>query len=220
VAFQTSYQRDTVRVSDTLIPGNSNSDSPVEFDICPAWGADIARIKSIIYATLGLAQDGDWSPEVQANVIEAFGTGGAAFVNTVERIRNLTVPAVAALRAGLITELPKSVKPGDQAPTPDHEAPFPITNGTQFAKVCGGMLPIALEIAFAIGKLDGAKADARFFGQPSGSGETATGKKAGRSTAGIVPRLPRRRVTAGKGGRKGRTGGNTPTQTGGSTTGT
>jgi hypothetical protein len=36
-----------------LVPGNNVADDPVEFDLAPAWGPDLARIRSIITASPG-----------------------------------------------------------------------------------------------------------------------------------------------------------------------
>lgn len=190
MAFQVPYSTDTVRIPDALIPGNENSDNPVEFDIAPAWGPDTARLKSIVMASAGLVDDsgvGQWSPDVQAAVIGGFTTGAPAFVNTVLAIRGLTVPARMALRAGLIAVL----TPGQ---TPD--TPIPVLTGADFARLAGALTAQAMFVAMKIISLTGKQdIDPRFFVQPSGSGGIGTPSQPP-TTAASVRRTSRRRATA------------------------
>lgn len=177
-----------------VIPGNQSAANPVSFDLAPAWGPDLARIRSIITASIGLVQEAEWSPSIQAAVIAAFESGAPAFVNTVEAVRGLTVPAVMALRAGLIRELPKV--PGTN--NPDDTAQVPITSGFDFSRICGAVPAMALHVAMKIMEIsEKAEVDPRIFAQPSGSGGTGTPA----ATATTVPSAPatsRRRGTAGK----------------------
>lgn len=197
MSHQIPYHRDTFRPLSDLVPGNETSDNPVEFDLAPAGGGDLARLKSVVFATTGLVQDGSWTPEVQEAVIRAFETGAPAFVNTVESIRGLTIPAALALRVGIIQELPKHVPPGKAQVEPNPEAPIPVVSGLGFAKICGFVPLMAFHVAMKLVALSG-KAEAidpRFFGQPSGSGGPGTAE-ATNTTAGSVRRRSRRRGTA------------------------
>lgn len=197
MSYQIPYHRETVRPVNDVIPGNTQSDNPVEFDIAPAWGADLARIKSVVFASMGLITEAGWTPELQAAVIGSFETGAAAFVNTVEAIRGLTVPAVMALRAGLISELPRRVPDGGTEPIQDPNAPIPITTGVAFSRICGAVSPMALHVAMKIADLSNrANMDPRFFAQPSGSGIPAMERQTG-LTATSAPKRSRRRGTAG-----------------------
>lgn len=188
MAFTAPYQTDTVRIPNQLIPGNETSDSPVEFDIAPAWGPDLARLKSLVVACSGLIQDQDWSPRMQEAVIKGFETGAPAFVNTVTAIRNLAVPMRMALRAGILGSPPKGTTP---------DSPVPITTGEEFSHVCGALTGTGLLVAMKIVTLSGKnELDPRFFAQPSGSGGVGTRRRT-TTTAGSAPRTPRRRGTAG-----------------------
>ncbi len=181
-----------------LIPGNDAADNPVEFDLAPAWGPDLARIRSIVTASIGLTQDAEWSAQIQNMVIAAFETGAPAFVNTVEAVRGLTIPAAMALRAGLIQEMPKV--PGTL--TPDYDQHVPVTSGLAFSKICGAVPAMALIVAMKIMEISAkTEVDPRFFVQPSGSGATAM-PAATATGAGSAPSTSRRRGTAGKGSRK------------------
>lgn len=195
MAYHAIYQPDTFRPQ----VGNDSTENPLEFDIVPAWGADLARVKSIVYSSMGLSQDQDWSPETQRAVGAAFEGGAVMFVNTVTAIRGLTVPAAMALRAGLIIELPFRVAPGQSEPQPDPQAPIPVTTGLQFSKLAGALVVIAFEVAMAIGKLsDRANLDPRFFGRPSGSGGRGPANQEATTTAGTAPRGRKNSGTAGR----------------------
>lgn len=157
MAFKLSYRTTTFRPSDELIPDNSKSPTPVEFDLAPAEGVDLARIKSVIVSTAGISADG-WSSAVQDAVIRSFETSAAAFVNTIERVRNLTIPAAMAQRVGL--------------PVPEGVTEIPINNGLAFTRVClfPEILPLSMQLAAEILKLTNSlTVDPRLFAQPSGS---------------------------------------------------
>lgn len=188
MAFTIPYSTETVRVPNFLIKGNETADAPVEFDIAPAWGADMARIKSVVVASAGLSSDEEWSPGVQNAVIKAFETGGSAFVNTVLAIRNLSIPMRMAIRAGIISA------PAAGAAV---DTPVPIVNGEQFSRIAGAIAGQAFWLAMKIVHLSGKQEiDPRFFVQPSGSGGQGTsGRRT--TTAGSAPKTSRRRGTAG-----------------------
>ena len=201
MAYQVPYTRDTFRIPNTVIPGNEQSDNPVEFDLAPAWGSDMARIRSMIQATVGLVTENGWTPEIQDSVLKSFDTGAGAFVNTVEAIRGLTIPAAAAVRAGLLDKVPTHVPAGKTEAVPYPDAPFAITDGVAFSRVAGGMTVLALIVAMKIADLSqtAEKAlDPRLFVQPSGSG--GPGMPSGTNgTADSARRPSRRPGTAGKG---------------------
>jgi|WetSurMetagenome_2_1015567.scaffolds.fasta_scaffold391643_2 hypothetical protein len=182
--FNVPYSTDTIRIPNVLAPGNETSDSALEFDIAPAWGADLARLKSIVIALTGTADDrdlnsGNWSPEIQKAVIQAFETGAPAFINTVTAIRNLAVPGRMALRAGLVTAI-----------DPKNDQPVAVKTGEAFSRICGHseLTGIALFLALKIVTLSGQQnIDPRFFVQPSGS---------------ISPGMPEQKTSSVNGARK------------------
>lgn len=187
------------RPLNALVPGNDVADNPLEFDLAPAWGPDLARIRSIITASLGLSQEADWSDQVQQVVISSFEHGAPAFINTIEAIRGLTIPAGMARRAGLITDANMPVKPGTKQV--DADAPVAVTTGYQFSRICGALPAIALHVATKIAEIS-QKAegiDPRFFAQPSGSGGNGM-QAATAGTAASARRTPRRRGTAANAG--------------------
>lgn len=197
MSYQIPYHRTTFRPVNDLLPGNQDTDNPVEFDLAPAAGADLARIKSVVYATLGLVQGDAWTPDVQEAVIRAFDTGAPAFVNTVEAIRGLTIPAALALRVGIIQELPKHVPPGKSSLEPNPEAPVPVVSGLGFSKICGFVPAMALHVAMQIAEISQKTeaVDPRFFGLPSGSGGPGTQDQKA-STAGNARRRSKGKGTA------------------------
>lgn len=199
MAYDIPYHRHpNFRPVDDLIAGNSNADNPVEFDLVPAWGADLARIRSIVHASMGLVQGAEWGDDIQRSVIASFGHGAPAFINCVEAIRGLTVPAAMGLRAGLIQELP--MVPGTTTPNPTMK--IPVTTGLAFSKVCGAVAAMALHVAMKIAEISAqgdAIQDGRFFVQPSGSGPTGTPAPSPTTAAAASP-TSRRRGTAGKRG--------------------
>jgi hypothetical protein len=201
MAWHVPYTRHTFRPVNDILPGNEHADHPVEFDIVPAWGGDLARIKSIVFASTGLIQERVWSPDVQEAVIKAFDTGGPAFIDTVTAVRGLTIPSIMAVRAGLILDPPTKVLENGQT-VPDHDAPHAILNGLAFSRICGALPAMALHVASEIAKIsDKAEQamDPRFFKQPSGSSSAATGAKGRGSNATTARRTSRRRGTAASG---------------------
>ena len=176
--YQVPFKAGKYRAPNAAIPGNESSNTPVEIDFVPAGGEDLARLKSITYATLAVGGPlTDWSPDMQEATIRAFRTGGAMFVNTVTGIRNLTIPALMAKHIGLLPDLPTKADPANPtARIPDPDAPFQVTTGLQFSAVASYMPALAFGLAVEIQQLslivNGV--DSRFFGQPSGSGAAAT----------------------------------------------
>lgn len=196
-----SYHRDTYRPGPDVIPGNDRADNPVEFDLVPAEGADLARIKSILVATSGLTSDVTWSPEMQAAVIAAFESGATCYVNTITAIRGLTVPAVMAVRVGIITadQVPVHQPAGATAPVANLDAPIAILNGFAFSRICGfsEVLVLAMMVAAELVKLSNrTTVDPRFFAQPSGSLPTGTPGQGADSTATPAPSAPASSGTA------------------------
>lgn len=190
MAFKLSYRTTTYRPSDDLIPDNSRAAVPVEFDLAPAEGVDLARIKSVIVSNAGLSADG-WSSAVQDAVIRSFETAGAAFVNTIERVRGLTIPVGMAQRVGL--------------PVPEAVTEIPILNGLAYTRVClfPEMLPLSFQLAAEILKLTNSlTVDPRLFVQPSGLQQPATASQGADSSATPVPSTPAGNGTAGSGTRK------------------
>jgi hypothetical protein len=170
---------------DAVLKGNSTSPTPVVFHLSPAGGADLARIKSIIVATIGLTSMGDWSPETQQSVISSFTSGESLYDRTVDLIENLTIPAPLARKVGIPVDPPTLEK-------------VPVTTGAQFTKIAGYVSSLALLVAFEIAKLSREldELDPRFFEQPSGSISPATPARTS-GTAGRVGRRRGKRATAG-----------------------
>src|SRR4051794_29749338 len=101
------YSTATLVIPDVFIPGNEASQTPVKFDLEPAWGPDLARLKSVIFAVAAVTSSREWDAQTQDAVIRAFATGRAAFGNAVSKVHNLFVPARMAWKGGLLTEEPK-----------------------------------------------------------------------------------------------------------------
>src|SRR5262245_5917238 len=137
VAYRIPFHQETF-IPESSIAENRSNDRPVAFELSMAAGPDHARLKSILFATMGLLNTGEtgWSPEMQAAVAEAFRNGPQLFTNTVGRIDNLTAPAALCRRLSM----PISDKAKD-------EDDIPITDGYQFAKVAPYMPSLALEVA-------------------------------------------------------------------------
>ncbi len=197
MAFKLSYRTSTYRPTDDLIPDNSKAAQPVEFDLAPAEGVDLARIKSVIVSNAGLTADG-WSSSVQDAVIRSFETAAAAFVNTIDKVRGLSIPPAMAQRVGL--------------PIPEGATEVPIVNGLGFTRVClfPEMLPLSFQLAAEILKLTNSlTVDPRLFAQPSGSLQPATADQGADSNAAGAPGTSDGKGTAAsrarKGGRKGGT---------------
>lgn len=162
MAFQLSYRTSTFRPSDDLIPNNSQAAIPVEFDLAPAEGPDLPRIKSVIVSSAGLTADG-WSSTMQDTVIRSFETASAAFINTITAVRGMTIPVAMAARVGL--------------PVQEGATEVPIVNGLGFTRVClfPEMLPLSFQLAAEILKLTNSlTVDPRLFAQPSGLQQPAT----------------------------------------------
>lgn len=190
MAMHVVFKENTYRIPDDFLPGNSTSDDPVEFDLEPAWGADLARIKSITYACIGVTQPGDWTPDTQQAVAAAFEHGAAGFIRTIREVRGLTVDPKVARRANLITN-------EQLAQLQKTQQPFRVSTGAHYAAICGTLIATSILVAKEIAVLtDGAERDMdpRFFKQPSGSGGTVTEEK---TPAG--PATTARRRTRGRG---------------------
>jgi hypothetical protein len=173
MATHLRYTRHTFIVPDEVLPGNSTDAHPVRFHLAPAEGGDVARLRSVITATAGVVH-GEWSPEVQRAVTAAFSHGAPGFIETIERIEGLTIPAAMALRAKVIEALPVVTKPGTGA-APDPDAPIAITSGAAFARICGFELILSTRVAQEILRITNETGiDTRFFASPSGSPAPAT----------------------------------------------
>ena len=179
------------------IKDNDVDPAPVEFDLSAVGGANRARLRSILVASEALDASGRWTPEIQESSIAAFRTGAGVFVDGIDAIRNLYVPAVLAKRLGLIAELPK-VQDGETVPA------VPVVNGREFSLVCGYWPILTFEVAMAIARLSGqAEIDPRFFVWLSTSLGVATPESL-RGTAGSVRRVPKNSGIAGSRTRKGK----------------
>jgi hypothetical protein len=196
MSYQIPYDSDVYRPESDLIPGNEQADNPVEFDIVPAGGPDLARLKSVLYAAAGLSNERVWSPEMQAAVIAAFESGPGVFERTITGIRGFNVPAALAVRVGLIDKIPVRAD-GAGTVKPDPKAPVAINTGAEFSRIVGFQTALALALAFAIMKISRQveQIDPRLFVQPSGSpsAETPGGPTGNAPT---VRKRPGRRETA------------------------
>lgn len=199
MALQLVYATKTYRPPNAVIPGNEESTTPVEFDLAPPEGQDLARIKSAALGLGGISVDIPWTAEAQQAVTAALQGGALAFVNTVRAVRNLTVPAGMAVRVGLLAakDVPQHVPVPGQPPVPDHEAPIPIRTGAEFSRICSFVPPLAMMVANEIADLATATGiDPRFFAPPSGSGgQGMPAATDGSATA--VPPPPGANATAG-----------------------
>lgn len=168
-----------------IVPGNQESSDPVEFDLLPAWGGDKARIKSLMFGVLGILGD-SWTDEMQQSVIAALDKGASeVFVRTVAAVRGLTIPAIMALRAGILTK------------ADDPDAKVAIRTGSDFSKIAQAIPGMAFHVAMEINKIsDETQQDPRFFGQPSGSGGPATSANKITNAKGARRRSRRREIVA------------------------
>lgn len=175
------------------VKGNEGAESPVEFDICAVGGAAKARLRSMILATSGLAEMGEWTDAVQKQVIASFENGAGVFIEGITEIRGLKVAAALALRVGILSEIPKGL---------DRKSDIPISTGFHFSKICGFWPILSFEIAMAIAEISGqAEIDPRFFGwlgtslgrpaAPSGIAGPAAATRAANETAGSKTRRGR-----------------------------
>jgi hypothetical protein len=179
MSYQIPYEDATFTPDDDLIPGNLQADNPVKFELVPAGGPDLARLKSVLFAAAGLTNNGVWSPEMQAAVIGSFESGSGVFERCITAIHGFNIPAALAVRVGILNAVP--VRADDEGKVrPDPKAPVPITNGVEFSKIAGFQTALALAVAFEIMKISKQvnALDPRLFAQPSGSpsAETAGGQ--------------------------------------------
>ncbi len=185
------------------IRGNATADRPVEFDLSQVGGADLVRLKALMYALGAIAYVEQWTPDVQQNSVESFRNGPEVFVNGIDAIRNYYVPAALAKKAGVLLELPL----GEDGKTPDGKKLVAIVDGAQFAKISGFQTVLALEVAMRIATISNeGDVDPRFFdssitsrGMPTPAGDSgrsgiarsARRKRGARATAGSRPRTGR-----------------------------
>jgi hypothetical protein len=196
MSYQIPYESAVFKPDNDLIPGNAQADNPVEFDLVPAGGSDLARLKSVLYASAGLVNEGSWSPDMQAATVSAFDSGSGVFERCIVGIRGFNIPAALAVRVGILKDLPK-IADGDGKVRPDPKAPVPVTNGFEFAKIAGFQTGLALSVAFEIMKISRqvASLDSRLFVRPSGS--PSAGTPSGQTgTVPAVRKGPGRRGTA------------------------
>lgn len=178
MSYQIPYETATFTPDDDLIPGNAQADNPVKFELAPAGGPDLARLKSVLYAAAGLTGNGVWTPDMQAAVIGSFETGSPVFERCILAIQGFNIPAALAVRVGILNEVPVRADAEGKV-RPDPKAPVPITSGVEFSKIAGFQTALALAVAFEIMKISRQvdKLDPRLFVRPSGSpsAETAGG---------------------------------------------
>jgi hypothetical protein len=171
------------------IPGNLEADAPVRFYLSAAGGPDLARLKSILYASGGLSSETDWSAALQRDVAAAFAHGAELFTNTVDRIEGMTVPAAMAIKAGILQ--------ADPTRPIDRQAPIVIDTGAKFARVCGWLTVLAFEVAMKIAELSReVDADTRFFGSSTTSPKTPA-TASGSAPGARKPRGPRAIAASG-----------------------
>jgi hypothetical protein len=169
MSFHVPYHETVFVPGDDVFPGNSTAEDPVTFAIAPAAGPYRARLRSILFATSTIGDDGvGWSREVSEAVIVAYGRGGQLFANTVDAVTGLTVPGKLAKRAGII--------PTDRHHEVDDAAKIPIKSGVDFGLVSGFLIKISFLVAMEIAKISREldQTDARLFESPSGSPSPAT----------------------------------------------
>jgi hypothetical protein len=185
MSYRIPFHRDPGFIPQT-IPDNATSDRPVSFELSMAAGPDQARLKSILFATIGMANPtaASWSAQIQHAVVEAFRMSPELFINTVGRVANLTAPAALCRRVGIEV----SDKAGD-------EDDVPITNGALFAKVAPFMTDLALEVALEIQRLTVKGAIDPRFTKPSSGSPGKSSKRSG--SARTAPRPSDGSGTAG-----------------------
>lgn len=169
MAYQIPFSQSRYVVPDNIVPGNAKAENPVVFYLSPAQGPDQARLKSIVFATLGVSSTNpDWSKEMQDAVIAAYARGADVFVRTIDKIEGLTVPGLMAKRAMVI--------PPDQAESIQDSASIPIKSGSDFAMISGYVITMSFQVACEIARITRGleDTDPRFFGQPFGSPSAAT----------------------------------------------
>lgn len=159
MAHHIPFHQDTFRPK--FIAGNDRSDTPVEFDLSALGAPDQVRLKGLIYASVALGSRPGWDAQIEAGMIDAFQKAPEVFINGVDAVRNLTVPAAMAVKAGVLAELPANLPK-------DH--PVPIVTGKDFARVSVFMPTLAFEVAHRLEQLcDESYIDPRLFEPPSTS---------------------------------------------------
>jgi hypothetical protein len=155
------------------IPGNQDADRSVEFDLSQVGGADLVRLKTLMFALGGLGLTVNWTPELQESVAKAMQSGPKVFENGIDAIRNFTIPTKLALKLGLVAP----------ATAPANLPDFPITRGDQFAKVVGFQTVLGLEVAMELARISTeGDVDTRFFDSSTTSrGTPTTAGSSGRS---------------------------------------
>ncbi len=182
--YQIPFNQTTFRPKS--IPGNDTADKPVEFTLSQIGGADLMRLRGLIYATTGFAHLRLWNKDVNANVIDAFREAPTFFARGIDAIANLSVPYAMALKSGFAPD----VKHGDEPPES-----VAVKTGQQFAAVSGHVIPLSFEVAMEIARLSTeSEIDTRFFDLVSGS----PGSKA--SPSGTAHRAPKPRKRGGTAG--------------------
>lgn len=189
MSHQIPFNEETYRPKS--IKGNVDADKPVEFDLSQVGGADLVRLKQIIFAFAAVGMVDDYTPEVSRNVCEALNAGPGVFIHGIDAIRHFTIPAALAVKAGVLKELGEL----------DRKAAVPITTGADFARIVGYQMVLGLELAMEIGRIsDEGEMDPRFFGSPITSHKTgSTASASGRSGGVMGARRPRAKLaTAGR----------------------
>lgn len=168
------------------LPGNVDSDAPVEFDLSPVGGGELAKAKTLVTAlgTLGLV-DAGWTAQHERTVVEGLKSAPDLFKAGIDAIRGLSVPAAMAVKVGLLPKVPDGL-------TPDSDVP--VTTGEQFVRLVPYQTALALELVMRLVKLStDADIDPRFFGSPTTSPATRAN---GSGSAPPAPRPRGRRATA------------------------
>lgn len=150
----------------TVFKDNDTSPQPVEFELSQVDSAEQLRLKGMLFALASLAAAGvrdpktglvpvPWTPELEQASTAALRAGRTVFEQGVDAVRNLTVPARLAVKAGILASLPENL-PADQA--------VPIATGEHFGKVAAFLPTLAFEVAQKIADLcDEGYIDPRFF---------------------------------------------------------
>lgn len=183
------FNEETYRPKSLL--GNDTADNPVEFELSQVGGPDLVRLKQILFALGAVGMVVEFTPELSRNCCEALTAAPGLFARGVDAIRNFTVPAAMAVKAGVLKELGSL----------DRKAPVPITTGADFARIAGYQTVLALEIALRISAIsEEGEIDPRFFVSPITS-RTTDSTASGSSRSGVVMGVRptrARRATAGK----------------------
>lgn len=185
MAYRIPFHRVAYRPE--TIPGNTESDTPVEVDLSPVGGVELAKAKTLVTAlgTLGLV-DAGWSGAHERTVVEGLKSAPDLFKQGIDAIRGLSVPAAMAVKVGLLPKVPDGL-------TPDSDVP--VTTGEQFVRLVPYQTALALELVMRLVKLSTeADIDPRFFASPTTSPATRAN-----GSGSAPPAAPRRgrRATAG-----------------------